>query len=92
VSVSSGLWALGLLVTLTVTVVGGLIVWNGQVTRLEERVEAMRAQVQALVTQVQRCSRNLAGGLLSHETASRAWALVWFLHARYALGQPKEVD
>jgi hypothetical protein len=41
------LWALGLLVTLTVTVVGGLIVWNGQVTRLEERVEAMRAQVQA---------------------------------------------
>jgi outer membrane murein-binding lipoprotein Lpp len=42
-----GLWALGLLVTLAVTFVGGVITLNGQIARLEERVEALREQVQA---------------------------------------------
>src|SRR5690348_8759783 len=34
------LWALGLLVTLAVTVVAGVVTLNGQIARLEERVDA----------------------------------------------------
>jgi polyhydroxyalkanoate synthesis regulator phasin len=40
------LWALGLLVTLAITVVAGVVTLNGQIARLEERVDALRAQVQ----------------------------------------------